>query len=282
MAGAPSQINLDRVSAAFDFRNPLDELAVAECLENFFGLLKAPKMKIREARNLRAARAARAALDARAARAARDALDALGAGSYWWNFYDASWLSCSLLGAMQLKDQSLTELLLPIFNGLEKGLWLFLVGADAIYWIRQPKLHLDDRNRCHRDGAAAFVLPGEKSYFWHGTLIPELWGRTNSEHWKPKWLLETSNAEHRRVLMQGIGYERIMDELGSKLVHRDGDMELRRLTADVDVEPVVLLKVVCPSTRSLYALRVPPNMTDCETARRWTLGDEQVELVKES
>jgi hypothetical protein len=41
---------------------------------------------------------------------------------------------------------------------------------------------------------------------------------------------------------------------------------------------VVLLKVVCPSTGSIYVLRVPPNSTNCEDARRWTLGDRGAEL----
>ena len=52
---------------------------------------------------------------------------------------------------------------------------------------------------------------------------------------------------------------------------KGGDYE--RITHDLDVEPIVLLKVVCPSTAKVHVLRVPPDSTHCETARRWTFFD---------
>jgi len=50
-------------------------------------------------------------------------------------------------------------------------------------------------------------------------------------------------------------------------------MELRLIDKDVDVEPIMLLKVVCPSTDKTHILRVPPDITSCEEAKRWTFFD---------
>jgi len=73
-----------------------------------------------------------------------------------------------------------------------------------------------------------------------------------------------------------------MSKLPNKLIHSDGNMELRKITQEIDIEPIMLLKVVCPSTNHEYCLRVPPGMTDCEIARKWTFGDNDITLTKET
>mgnify|MGYP003395418813 CR=1 FL=1 len=57
---------------------------------------------------------------------------------------------------------------------------------------------------------------------------------------------------------------------------------LVRLDAQVDVEPIVLLCVTCPSTRSHYALRVPPYTSTCEQAQNWIRGGRNLDLIAES
>jgi hypothetical protein len=39
-----------------------------------------------------------------------------------------------------------------------------------------------------------------------------------------------------------------------------------------DVEPIYLLKMTCPSTGFIHALRVPPNLTSAREAIRWVNG----------
>jgi hypothetical protein len=284
-----------RYERACEFQQSVDTERVAAALRQFFkGIgVDVSLERINSFRAARAAwnawavsdawdaRAARAAWNARAARAARAAWDARAAWNAW-NAWDASWESAILLGAEELKNDAVYKTWLPYFEAFESGLWLMWPTDSVVYWMSIPQLKRDDRNRCHADGEPAFVLPEEKLYFWHGTLIPEEWGKLRSDNWKSDWLLKTDNAEHRRVLLEGIGYERIMRDLGGNQIHTDGDMELVRVAADVDVEPIVLLKVKCPSTGSYYTLRVPPQMKDCETARRWTLSDEALDLVKET
>jgi len=100
--------------------------------------------------------------------------------------------------------------------------------------------------------------------------------------WKVEWLLDEPNAELRRVLLREVGYSRIMQEIPNTLIHSDRDMELRRIDAAVDVEPITLLKVTCPSTGAFYTLRVPPDSGTCEAARAWTFGEEAIEYLVET
>jgi hypothetical protein len=145
-----------------------------------------------------------------------------------------------------------------------------------ICWVSERPciLRRDDRGRLHADGVPALEYPdGWAIHRWHGTTLPE-WGQRPSSEWESMRLLTEQNAEVRRALIQGIGYERIARELGARTVHTDRDMELLRITADVDVEPVQLLKVVCPSTQHTHILRVPPETETCEQARHWTFWRE--------
>ncbi|MBI1784433.1 hypothetical protein HYR69_04750 [Candidatus Sumerlaeota bacterium] len=122
--------------------------------------------------------------------------------------------------------------------------------------------------------------------------------------------MQTENAGLRALLIRELGYRQIMEELGSALIdtasrdlpappplpepiltklpalanfkHQSKcSMELRRIEVLSD-EPIQLLKVECPSTGAAYILRVPPEMTRCEQARAWTMGDEEVTFNAES
>jgi hypothetical protein len=45
------------------------------------------------------------------------------------------------------------------------------------------------------------------------------------------------------------------------------------MDAEVDVEPIHLLKMTCPSTNHIHVLRVPPNLTSAREAIRWVNWD---------
>lgn len=121
--------------------------------------------------------------------------------------------------------------------------------------------------------------------------------KLSPEKWTPEMIKWLRNAELKRRVITHFGWDKVQTALGGVSVAKYGDMELvrvsgfaipsqphfratreHRLTKEQLYHDVVLLKVVCPSTGSSYCLRVPPEMTDCETARRWTLGDNGTEL----
>lgn len=148
--------------------------------------------------------------------------------------------------------------------------------------ISTPKpieINFDQDNNLHAVGKKAIKFSDNTGLFRvHGVEIPEEWAICKKENWKSSWLLSSNNAEHRMALIKVLGYEKIMSDLQSLLIHESIDdfgntMELRKIKNDVDLEPIVLLKVICPTTKKTHVLRVPPDMKDCETARRWTFFD---------
>jgi hypothetical protein len=167
--------------------------------------------------------------------------------------------------------------------------WLAELARSACAWWpcedkvvvseRPSFLNFDEAGRLHAEGRAALEFrDGSTVFAWHGVEVPAEWGSTPRERWKAEWLFKTENAEVRRILIEALGYERIMEALGGELIHAERDMELREIRG-IDVEPVRLLKVVCPSTARTYVLRVPPYIDQCEPARRWTFGDYGIEPI---
>ena len=112
------------------------------------------------------------------------------------------------------------------------------------------------------------------AYYYHGVHLPEEYGKVNPSKWKAEWILSEKNAHLRVLLIREIGYLRIFQELSAELLDRWKEYELIKIEEDInpndfDIEPILLLKMVCPSTNKTYVLRVPPNMTSARVAIRW-------------
>ncbi|MFH1022882.1 MAG: hypothetical protein V1809_05795 [Planctomycetota bacterium] len=162
------------------------------------------------------------------------------------------------------------------------GWWI--PGTETC-WIseRHDAIRRDARGRLHVDGAPAVQYPdGWGAYAWHGVPIPSEWGRVRSEQWRPDWIFDEKNQTLRRVLIEGIGHDRLAHSQGQP-IHVDGDMELLGVWHS-GFDPIVFLKVKCPSTGLFYVLRVPPEMRTCRQARNWTLWNERdrMKFVKET
>ena len=88
----------------------------------------------------------------------------------------------------------------------------------------------------------------------------------------PKWVLKEQNAEIRRGLIQGITYDRIIQEFA--VTELDSWQEYTLLSIEFDddfdrvnsANPVYLLKMTCPSTGFIHALRVPPDVRSSSRA----------------
>jgi hypothetical protein len=100
------------------------------------------------------------------------------------------------------------------------------------------------------------------------------------QQWQSKWILEEKNIGIRRVLIQQIGYDRICQEL--QATELDTWREYSLLKIDIfddfdienerELEATYLLKMTCPSTGFIHALRVPPNMKSAREAISWVNG----------
>jgi leucine-rich repeat protein SHOC2 len=121
-------------------------------------------------------------------------------------------------------------------------------------------------------------LPSLERILFFGINLPHRYWIKFSE-WKPEWLLDEDNAEIRRTLVEQVGYEKICEDLSAltldtwkeytllkidevEVIYEDEDEPIER-------EPMVLLKMTCPSTGHIHILRVPPEMTSAEAAITW-------------
>jgi len=147
--------------------------------------------------------------------------------------------------------------------------FIFPCEKTCVVCDRPRHLRFDSQNRLHAEGEPAIEFAdGWKVYFYHGVRLPEEYGQLHPNKWQSQWLLAEENAELRRVLIEGIGYDRICQELEAKQI--DSWQQYALLQIDnADVEPICLLKMTCPSTGFIHALRVPPNLTSAREAIRW-------------
>lgn len=74
------------------------------------------------------------------------------------------------------------------------------------------------------------------------------------------------------MLIQQLSYERLCQELAAKTLDSWREYTLLNI-GYVDVEPIHLLKMTCPSTNYTHVLRMPPHITRAREAIRWINWD---------
>jgi leucine-rich repeat protein SHOC2 len=116
----------------------------------------------------------------------------------------------------------------------------------------------------------------ETLWFFHVRLPRRYW--TKFSEWKADWLLDETNAEIKSALIQQIGYERLCKELDAREISNWMEYSLLRIDniqiiyqdwQEIGRDPMLLLKMTCPSTGHIHILRVPPEMTNAEAAITW-------------
>lgn len=151
--------------------------------------------------------------------------------------------------------------------------WIFPYEKTCIVCDRPIKLCFDSNRLLHAEGEFALLFAdGYSLYFNHGVVLPRKYGQLHPHQWQAEWILEEDNAELRRTLIQGIGYDRICQELEARALDSWQEYTLLRLDKiidDMDKQPIHLLKMTCPSTGYIHALRVPPQMRSAREAIRW-------------
>ncbi|MEH1805242.1 DUF6745 domain-containing protein [Nostoc sp.] len=183
----------------------------------------------------------------------------LASSSCWVDFY-ISVLNCSY---NQIRWQVLQSL--AKYCG-----WILFYENVCIICDRPLNLRFDNQNRLHAEGEPAIEFTdGYSLYSYHGVTLPEKYGKIHPQQWQATWLLTEENIELRRVLIESIGYARICQELQAIELDNWQEYTLLKIDNNVDIEPIYLLKMTCPSTSFIHALRVPPNMNSAREAIRW-------------
>jgi len=148
--------------------------------------------------------------------------------------------------------------------------WIFTYEKVCIVCDRPRILSFDSQHRLHAEGGPAIQFAdGYSIYSYHGVTLPEKYGKIHPNEWQPEWLLEEENAELKRVLIQGIGFDRIARELAALELDTWQEYTLLKIDTNLDVEPIFLLNMTCPSTGFIHALRVPPDINSAREAIKW-------------
>ena len=154
--------------------------------------------------------------------------------------------------------------------------WMFPFKNTCYVCDRPRILSFDNQQRLHAEGQPAIqYADGFSVYAYHGVTLPEKYGKVHPSQWQSQWLLEEQNAELRRVLIQQIGYARICQELQATELDSWREYTLVKIDENLHLqpiwffEPIYLLKMTCPSTGFIHALRVPPDMKSAREAISW-------------
>jgi hypothetical protein len=176
---------------------------------------------------------------------------------------------------------------LKLWNSLQvlvQSCSMVLPRTKFCYISDQPtQIHFDEQQRLHGVGQPAISFADDTHlYFNQGVHLPSDYGKLHPHQWHSEWVLTETNAEIRRILIEGIGYGRVCQELNARTIDTWREytllwIELPTLihanNRQVTEEPIFLLKMTCPSTKHIHALRVPPNIGSARTAAKWVNWD---------
>jgi hypothetical protein len=117
--------------------------------------------------------------------------------------------------------------------------WIFPYEKVCIVCDRPRILSFDSQHRLHAAGGPAIQFAdGYSIYSYHGVTLPEKYGKLHPHQWQSQWLLSEENAELKRVLIQGIGYDRICQELAAIELDSWQEYTLLKIDTNFDVEPI--------------------------------------------
>jgi hypothetical protein len=117
---------------------------------------------------------------------------------------------------------------------------------------------------------------------WRGVRIDERLAFAPESIRGPEIMAQT-NAEVRRVMIERVGAERFLEEVGARILDRDRDAGGERTLVQVNMdndEPFVAVCVGCPSTGRRYTLRVPPTIRTGQAASAWLAGFDDPKLYQ--
>lgn len=97
-------------------------------------------------------------------------------------------------------------------------------------------------------------------------------------------ILLEKNAARISVFIELVGYERFLSRIPHEIIHSDGEYSLLSIKWHKEEEPIMLLKVKCPSSNVKYILRVPSDVKTCKEALAWSFNmkEEEYVLVEET
>ena len=140
-------------------------------------------------------------------------------------------------------------------------------------------LRVDDQNRPHCEtGPSHRWRDGWCLYHWHGTSIPSEWIETPASL-TAKVALEQTDTNLRIAAIQILGWAKLVDQLGAKVVNRHpegllGGELLAVAKSKINARTrgtMKILRAECPRN-GIVAFRVPDEITTAHEAQAWKAG----------
>jgi hypothetical protein len=168
---------------------------------------------------------------------------------------------------------------------VEQTSWFSFRKGRAIVLDHPMEIHLDVDNELHNPtGPAMRFADGWCVWALNGVVVP---GEAieDPEGFDPLVALRHENVEVRRVLLDQLGWDRVIQAADLEPQMEDDHGRLWRLPVP-NGEPVLLLEVenATPDhdgTHRRYFLRVPPDMKSPREATAWTFGLSELEYAPE-
>lgn len=153
-----------------------------------------------------------------------------------------------------------------------EGLCVVSRKCSQVMWDEYDCLHSST-------GPAIRYIDGFSLYAWHGVDVPQRWideGPTVEEAFNEE------NVEMRRVAFEILGWDKVLENLDTKILDEDKDPMIGSLL-QVDLPGLgeeVFLKVKCGTGRDNIVLPVPPDMKSAKQANAWLqhMGEEELNL----
>ena len=132
----------------------------------------------------------------------------------------------------------------------------------------------------NRQKQGKWLVKGKVSYYISGVKVSCELYEENPDKWNAREVLGIPNSQLRCSLLNRMGYDKLLEKVKGKIIEESGDggqlLEIDTGIAEGSTRSLDkimrLVKVVCPSTRQVYVLRVPPEIKSFEQARQWTFG----------
>lgn len=155
--------------------------------------------------------------------------------------------------------------------------WLLPYEGVCFVSDRPRQLYLNSQGQLHGEGEVALAFrDGFSLYAYQGVRLPEHYGRLHPRQWQARWIAEEPDPALRQILLDGIGYGRLVQELAGKVLDQWHNSSLVQLEIAGLEEPILLLKRCCPQTQVMDVLRVPPYLRSAQSAACWVHWNLQV------
>lgn len=127
---------------------------------------------------------------------------------------------------------------------LQLGNFIFLQEKACLICDRPIKMSFDSENFLHAECQLAIEFADSSGlYSYHGVTLPQKYGKFIQKQWQPKWLSEETNPEIRAVLVKGIGYVRICQELSVIEIDSWHNYLLVTINISIDLKAIYLLEI---------------------------------------